>query len=516
MSDKLRPVTFERLLIQTITEYKKEGTMYYVPVKVRESQSPLGPAAGPHTQLAQNLIAAYAAGAGHMELKTVQVLEGEKLGLLKPCIYVDGVAYNTEWSTELTVQQALEEYVKAWFLIHLLRKEYNLGSDSEITFYMSVGYDLAGIQSEKINCFIDSMKNASNTEIWTQCVDITMKNLDLFKTVTKEDIYAIPSAICDSVTLSTMHGCPSDEIERIVSYLLIEKELNVFLKLNPTLLGVDSIRRILNQMGYGSIQFNESIFHEDISYATAIRLITNSINKAKSVNREFGVKLTNTFPVIITNQELEGDTMYLSGAPLYPIAITIAAKLAKEFEGKLKISYSGGADQNNIVDILDTGIYPVTLSTYLLKPGGYKNISKLNQIIEGYEVSNNACINVSKLQVVAEKARTDSLYYNTKPKKRVETKKEYSSFCALCNHCIDVCPNRANYRTEYDGRSVIIHNDAFCNECGNCSYFCILGHKPYLEKYTIFDSKEDFNQSSNPGIFKNENEEMERSPYEPF
>ncbi len=35
--------------------------------------------------------------------------------------------------------------------------------------------------------------------------------------------------VCHSITLSTLHGCPSDEIERIAAYLLSEKRAPFFL-----------------------------------------------------------------------------------------------------------------------------------------------------------------------------------------------------------------------------------------------------------------------------------------------
>ena len=38
-------------------------------------ETPLGVAAGPHTQLSQNIIAAWLCGARYMELKTVQTLD---------------------------------------------------------------------------------------------------------------------------------------------------------------------------------------------------------------------------------------------------------------------------------------------------------------------------------------------------------------------------------------------------------------------------------------------------------
>ena len=34
----------------------------------------------------------------------------------KPCILADDEGYNCEWSTELTVPDAMGEYIKAWFI----------------------------------------------------------------------------------------------------------------------------------------------------------------------------------------------------------------------------------------------------------------------------------------------------------------------------------------------------------------------------------------------------------------
>ena len=45
-------------------------------------KNPVGPAAGPNTQLAQNIVASYVAGARCIELKTVQIMYGEELVFL--------------------------------------------------------------------------------------------------------------------------------------------------------------------------------------------------------------------------------------------------------------------------------------------------------------------------------------------------------------------------------------------------------------------------------------------------
>ena len=65
---------------------------------------------------------------------------------------------------------------------------------------------------------------------------------------------------------------------------------------------------------------------------------------ANSKNLSFGVKITNTFPVTIAANELPGDEMYMSGRSLFPLSISLAQKLSEAFDGKLQISYSGGAD----------------------------------------------------------------------------------------------------------------------------------------------------------------------------
>ena len=92
------------------------------------------------------------------------------------------------------------------------------------------------------------------------------------------------------------------------------------------------------------------------------------------------MKITNTFPVDVKQNELPSEEMYMSGKSLYPLSISLAAKLAKEFDGKLRISYSGGADFFNIKEIVDAGIWPVTVATTLLKPGGYQRMSQMAEL----------------------------------------------------------------------------------------------------------------------------------------
>ena len=396
MSEVMTPMSFEQLVDWVLQEKKKRGTVFGQHHAYRADgthnrtmfgrtlETPIGPAAGPHTQMTQNIVAAYYAGSRFFELKTVQIMDGEELAacINRPCIKADDEGYNCEWSTELTVPQAMEEYIKAWFLLKVIAREFGLGDMNGFQFNVSVGYDLAGIQSPKVDTFLNSMKHAEDTEVFKHCKAYLLEHADWFEHVTTEDIEQIPPEICNSVTLSTLHGCPPQEIERIAMYLLTEKGFHTFVKCNPTLLGYEFARKTMDEMGYDYIQFGDFHFKDDLQYEDAVPMLTRLMNTAKERNLEFGVKITNTFPVDVKQNELPSEEMYMSGKSLYPLSISLAAKLAKEFAGRLRISYSGGADYYNIEKIVDAGIWPVTVATTLLKPGGYQRLTQMAKLLD--------------------------------------------------------------------------------------------------------------------------------------
>ncbi len=396
MSEVMTPMSFEQLVDWVLQEKKKRGTVFGQHHAYRADgthnrtmfgrtlETPIGPAAGPHTQMTQNIVAAYYAGSRFFELKTVQIMDGEELAacINRPCIKADDEGYNCEWSTELTVPQAMEEYIKAWFLLKVIAREFGLGDMNGFQFNVSVGYDLAGIQSPKVDTFLNSMKHAEDTEIFKHCKAYLLEHADWFEHVTTEDIEQIPPEICNSVTLSTLHGCPPQEIERIAMYLLTEKGFHTFVKCNPTLLGYEFARKTMDEMGYDYIQFGDFHFKDDLQYEDAVPMLTRLMNTAKERNLEFGMKITNTFPVDVKQNELPSEEMYMSGKSLYPLSISLAAKLAKEFDGRLRISYSGGADYYNIERIVDAGIWPVTVATTLLKPGGYQRLTQMAKLLD--------------------------------------------------------------------------------------------------------------------------------------
>ncbi len=435
MGDVMRPIPFDALMEWILTEYEQGKTLFGVdklykarPGRALELfgeklETPFGPAAGPHTQLAQNIITAYGAGSRFFELKTVQVMDGAALSACvgKPCIAAGDECYNCEWSTELTVQQAFEEYVKAWFALKLLSKELELGSGDGFIFNMSVGYDLAGIQSEKIDAFIEGLRDAGQTPIWQECTQWALQNVRRFRRVNEAYIRAISPHVCRSITLSTLHGCPPEEIEKIAVYLLEEKGLHTFVKCNPTLLGYDFARETLDSLGYDYMVFDDHHFKGDLQYTDAVPMLQRLQALAAEKGLTFGVKLTNTFPVTVAAGELPAEEMYMSGRSLFPLTTALAEKLSREFNGKLRISYSGGADALTVGDLFAAGIWPITMATTILKPGGYARFHQMGDIIGAQPYGPFTGVDVEKLGAIAARGRTDARY--RKPIKPMPSRK---------------------------------------------------------------------------------------------
>jgi putative selenate reductase len=380
---ELEPYPFASLVRRMFVELESEDAIFDLPSKkfvlgdqerdlsVRfhehRPSSPLGPAAGPHTQMAQNIVLSFLAGCRVMELKTVQI--NDQLDIGRPCIDMQTIGYNIEWSQELKLQQSLEEYVKASMLVELLVASGKLSLTPDfdrVVYDMSVGYDLAGIQSPPVVAFMEGMKNASELveRFRAEIPDEYGHLRDLpFNTV-----------LSDTLTLSTFHGCPPDEIESIIRYLLDEHGLHCIVKLNPTLLGLEDANRLLHDvMGYESVHIPPDAFDEDTTWEQMIGFVTRLGDKAAGLGLGFGVKFSNT--LITENQRDFFPTsearMYLSGQPLHVMAIELVRRFRAHFGDRFPISFSAGIDRQNFADAVALGLVPVTVCSDLLRPGGY-------------------------------------------------------------------------------------------------------------------------------------------------
>ncbi len=498
----------------------------------RPAASPLGPAAGPHSQMAQNVILAWLGGARLFELKTVQVLDDLEIG--RPCIDMETIGFNIEWSQELKVRESLDEYVKAMMAIEMLRRweplHEHIGSDSgPHVFDMSVGYDLAGIKSEKVRSFIEHMKDASEVieRLRAQIPAPFRDFADL----------EFPSRIADTITLSTFHGCPPEEIEGITKHLMADHEIDVIVKLNPTLLGFGRVCEILQgTLGYSHIRLDRQPFVDDLQFDRALSLIEELRSFAKENGRRFGIKLTNTLVVQNHKGFMPDDPMYLSGPPLHVLATTLLDELINNLPGvfsveghagDVQVSFSAGVDKDNVSETIGLGVAPATICSDLLKPGGYGRLQPmLRRLADDMKAAK--CSNIAEWRLHSwQKARNGGfrgpveehmtrmlkgdelaryhLTGNEKLPRAVDHDLQMWG-CVACNFCVTVCPNDAFFRlptpegSGIDGRQQYFLLAELCNECGNCMVFCPETGDPAQIKPKLYLDPERFESAEGPAF----------------
>ena len=384
MSDKFVPISMKQLCEWIFKEYREYGSIFGIPeelfFKPKENdtfktsiygtvlETPFGVAAGPHTQMAQNIISAWLCGARFIELKTVQTLD--ELDVSKPCIDMLDAGYNVEWSQELKLKQSFEEYLRAWVLIHALHHMFDFPGNSPGTiFNLSVGYNLEGILNENVQNFLNHMNNAG--ALLDEYIAVVGDFYPEIQTIN------IPSCLSNNITLSTMHGCPPEEIGKIAAYLIEERGYNTNIKLNPTLLGDAELRDILNsKLGYKDITVPDIAFGHDLKYKDAVPMLKMLQVKADNKGVTFGVKLSNTLEVENSRNVFKESEkmMYMSGRPLHAITVNLAEKLSEEFDGKLLMSFAGGADCFNVAELIKCGMKTITVSSDILRPGSYTRI----------------------------------------------------------------------------------------------------------------------------------------------
>ncbi len=462
----MRMIPFRDLLLRCGAELRAKGSIFDIttehfwrpnggnkaPIFTSSAANPVGPAAGPHTQLAQNIIASWLSGGRYFELKTVQKLDS--LVIEKPCIDAADEGYNVEWSTELSLDQAYEEYLKAWMALHVLTALRGTGASGDsFLFNMSVGYDLAGIKTEKMDRFIGRLMDSSSDPVFTRLQEALAQVIadpSFFAgtpwAARRETLNGLPSRIsprlCSSVTLSTMHGCPPGEIESICAYMLTEKKLDTLVKLNPTLLGHQQARDILQGLGFGSVALKPEGFARDLQYKDAVPMLTRLMALGRAQGRHFGAKLSNTLAAVNERGVLPGAEMYMSGRALYPLTMTLADLLASEFDGKLPLSFSGGAAAWNLAAILEAGIRPVTVATELLKPGGYARLKELAEISEAHTESwKRQTVDVKKTHQAALAAReAEGARKDTRGTSKVSVPGPLPLFDCFTAPCLITCP----------------------------------------------------------------------------
>lgn len=558
-TDALVPASFATLLAWASVGLERERTVCGLPKRAfwtgaaphdlsvaiagGHLETPLGVAAGPHTQLAHNLVVAWLAGARLLELKTVQVLD--RLELPRPCIDAPAEGYNVEWSQELRLAESLEQYVSAWCLVHAIAPR-ALGADAAARalagtrFDASVGYDLVGIRSLAVTRFLDGLTDASES-----MVRLRTRLPASLRAMWPE---GVPRRVIDTVTLSSFHGCPPDEIERIVEHLFARHALNVVVKLNPTLLGFDEVDALLHgPLGWHHVALNRAAFDRDLQWDQALGLLDRLSGVAKRYGRMLGVKLTNTLVVRNTRARLAGEAVYLSGAPLHPIAIRLADRLSRATSGAIPLSLSAGVNAENFATAVACGFTPVTMCTDLLQPTGYRRLPRYlkalvaemercdvrsigDYVLARASERGSAVVDVRaaahvNLAAYAVSVGSDPRYGSTASAPPAVTQPPLALVdCESCNQCTLVCPNGAFFSVTTPGvsafagvatetpaavgheqhaadavreRQWVLFAD-FCNACGNCDTFCPESGGPYRVKARFHTSRAVWQRDTSP------------------
>jgi putative selenate reductase len=512
-----------------------------------------GPASGPQSQMAQNLVLSWLAGGRIMELKTVQV--NDELKISRPCIDAANIGYNIEWSQELPVHESLDQYVQGAMLIHMLRHAPDVfgkpfgdaasaaalaGIPGEPIYDMSIGYDLAGIQTPKVVDFIRGMIDASGS------VRRLRDEIPRWLAPLRDLEY--PTELSRSITLSTFHGCPAHEIERICEFLLTELDVHVIVKMNPPMLGRDRLEHLLyDVMSYTELRVNERAYTSGLQFDESLDICGRLWQLAKSRGLHFGAKFSNTLEVenhrdvFNPNEKI----MYLSGAPLHVITLTLAGEFRKAMGADFPISFSAGVDRKNFANLVACGIVPVTTCTDLLKTGGYGRLPPYLHDLQqqmarvGARTIDDFILDCRGQRAAAGGDHVQAGFLNTAiivaetqadpryhaDQNRAVPKKIDSHLvtfdCITCDKCIPVCPNDANFsyhtgQVQFTYRDVELRPDGtvaevgdvrefkldkadqianfadYCNHCGNCDTFCPEYDGPYLKKPNFYGSRQAF------------------------
>ena len=197
----------------------------------------------------------------------------------------------------------------------------------------------------------------------------------------------------------------------------------------------------MDEMGYDYVAFGDFHFKDDLQYEDAIPMLNRLQALADEKGLQFGVKITNTFPVDIKAGELPGEEMYMSGKSLYALSMSVAAKLSKDFGGKLRISYSGGADAFNIEEIVDAGIWPVTMATTMLKPGGYQRLSQIGELFAGKDAAPFSGVDGAQVAKLVEQVKENPYHVKAvKPLPSRKMKKEVPLIDCFVAPCKEGCP----------------------------------------------------------------------------
>jgi putative selenate reductase len=298
-------------------------------------------------------------------------------------------------------------------------------------------------------------------------------------------------------------------------------------------------------MGYHDVKVHQEAYTNGLQFDESVEMTARLTKLASQRGLSFGAKFSNTLEVTNHRDFFSKDekVMYLSGAPLHVITLTLAGEYRRAVGADVPISFSAGVDRKNFAHLVACGFTPITTCTDLLKTGGYGRLPPyLHQLVKdmqsvgvssvedyildkhGQRAAAGGCAVTAgylNTPLVIEQTLADDRYYQVKNQsvpRRIDSHLTLFD-CITCYKCIPVCPNDANFVYTTPERSITYRNlqvnpngaleevgdelkfvlkrseqianfADYCNHCGNCDTFCPEYDGPYLMKPSFFGSRQ--------------------------
>ncbi len=195
-----------------------------------------------------------------------------------------------------------------------------------------------------------------------------------------------PKQLSNTLTLSTFHGCPADEIERICEFLITERDLDVIVKMNPPMLGKERLEHLLHdELGYTELTVNPSAYTSGLQFDEAVQLVDRLMRLAHSRRPQVRVQIqqhagsTQPQDVFYSRQQ---SSISVGAAVVRDHDDADRRFFVRRLVPRVPISFSAGIDQHNFAHAVACGFVPVTVSSDLLRIGGYGRIGTYLQALE--------------------------------------------------------------------------------------------------------------------------------------
>ena len=157
--------------------------------------------------------------------------------------------------------------------------------------------------------------------------------------------------------------------------------MNTYIKCNPTLLGYDFARERLNELGFDYIAFDDTCFREDLQWSRRRAMFERLIGLSATARPRLRRQAHQHVPGGRNPRRAAERGDVCPAARSSPLTIELARRIARQFDGRLRISYSAAPAAPGVRELYAAaGIWrsPRRPSS---KPGGYERFSQIADLL---------------------------------------------------------------------------------------------------------------------------------------